>query len=184
MGKAAESAKSVQNFEDSPWQNMSVARFDTLAFHSSTIFDVAWAYEKWSFWANSGFTWKIVIFRSQPSAFFFSFARHEKKKSWSYLYVKKSDQTDSNSSRYGPPFLSQIHRNYKGIENLLCWNQSKSAFQPMEVCSKLTCLEVSRVNSECFYALLWRSRWVLSEFWLLLTFFDCFGPFLTLLGAL
>ena len=51
------------------------------------------------------------------------------------------------------------------------------------MCSKLACLEVSLVNSECVYALLWRSRLVLSELLLLLTFwlfwaiFDPVGGF-------
>ena len=95
-----------------------------------------------------------------------------------------SGQTDQNSSRYRP-FLLPITWGYQRNRKLfLLKKRPKSAFQPMKVCSKSVCLEVSWVDFECFYALLWRSRWLLNVFvWLLLTFLTIFEPFVTLSGA-
>ena len=42
--------------------------------------------------------------------------------------------------------------------------RSKSTFQPLKVWSKWVCLERSWVDFECFYALLWRSWWLLNRF--------------------
>ena len=50
---------------------------------------------------------------------------------------------------------------------------SKSTFQPMKVCSKWSCLEVSWVDFECFYAILWRSRWFWTIFSVTFDFFFC-----------
>ena len=50
-------------------------------------------------------------------------------------------------------------------------NRSKPTFQPMKVCSKPGCLEVSRMGTECFHALLWRSTLLLSSF--CFTFWHC-----------
>ena len=61
---------------------------------------------------------------------------------------------------------------------------SNLTFQPMKVCSMWVCLEVPWVDFECFYALLWRYRWLLSVFFLLLsTFSAVFGPFWVYLGT-
>ena len=53
----------------------------------------------------------------------------------------------------------------------------------MKVCSRWVRLEVSWVDFECFYALLWRSTLLLNGSWLLLTFFyTFFEPFWSYLG--
>ena len=55
-------------------------------------------------------------------------------------------------------------------------NDPKLTFQPVKVCSKRVRPEVSWVDFECFYALAWRSRWLLNRFFLLLLIF---WPFLS-----
>ena len=63
---------------------------------------------------------------------------------------------------------------------LLKKKRSRSTFQPMKVCSKWVCLEVSWVDFECFYALWWRSRWLLSGFYVP---FHYFWQYLSLFRA-
>ena len=56
----------------------------------------------------------------------------------------------------------------------------------MKMCSKWVCLEVSWVDFECFYALLWRCTWLLSGIFLVTfdPFLTVFESFLTLSGTI
>ena len=66
--------------------------------------------------------------------------------------------------------------------------RSKSTFQPMKAWTRWVCLQVSWMDFECFYAILWRSSWVLNGcfgyFWPFLTPLSHFWPYLRLHRAL
>ena len=96
-------------------------------------------------------------------------------------------------ARESMPISAKIHQNYTNLcENwpffgyktlVLLKKRSKSTFQPMIVRSGWVCREASWVDSECFYALIWRSRWLLNG--CLVTFypFNHLEPFWTKNGS-
>ena len=65
---------------------------------------------------------------------------------------------------------------YSPAKHLFCLKNGQTRRFNQWKCSKWVCLEVSWVDFECFYAILWRSRWLLNRF------FATFYPFFTILS--
>ena len=80
-------------------------------------------------------------------------------------HARKNKKIYANFCQNSPKICKIVHKQapFSPIKRLFCLkNRSKSTFQPMKVCSKWVYLEGSWVDTECFYALLWRD---LDDFW-------------------
>ena len=83
------------------------------------------------------------------------------------VVLSKIMQVKAKTCKFPPKFPKIMHNcakacPFSSIKHLFCFfflkkKRSKSMFQPMKVCTKWVCLKVCRMDSECFYALLWRS---------------------------